>query len=136
MNAIQPSRPPVQPVKPSRVAPRPRRHSRRRSYRVMALETTAKLTVNIVLSAAAVAGLVKLLPYQWSQQAKLQEIQTEVKQTESRVNHLQTGFSRYFDPQQSKSVMQEQSNRVAPGQRQVILLNKTATGAEEPAQSP
>jgi len=37
----------------------------------MAIETTVKLAVNVVLSAAAVSGLVKLLPYQWSQQQKL-----------------------------------------------------------------
>lgn len=135
MNAIQPSRPPLEPVETSRVAPRVRRHRRRRPYRVMALETTAKLTVNVILSAAAVAGLLKLLPYQLSQQEKLQEVQTEVQQTEARVNRLRTDFNHYFDPQQAKSIMQEESNRVAPGQRRVILLEKAATNIQ-PAQSP
>jgi len=68
----------------------------------MAIETTVKLAVNVVLS-AAVSGLVKLLPYQWSQQQKLWEIQTEVK-VEGRVNRLRTDFNRYFDPQKAKSV--------------------------------
>lgn len=99
----------------------------------MALETTAKLAVNVVLSAAAVAGLVQLLHYQSSQQAKLQEIQTEVKLAEGRVNRLQTDFSRYFDPQQARTVMQEQSNRVEPGQRQVVWLGKAAKEVEKPA---
>ena len=133
MNAIQPSRPPLQPVEPRRVTPQIKRHRRRpRPNRLVALETTAKLAVNVVLSAAAVSSLVKLLPYQWSQQEKLWEIQTEVKLVEGRVNHLRTDFSRYFDPQKAKSVMQEQSNRVAPGQRPVILLDKAATEQVEP----
>ncbi len=133
MNAIQPSRPPLQPVEPRRVTPQIKRRRRRpRSNRLVALETTAKLAVNVVLSAAAVSGLVKLLPYQWSQQEKLWEINSEVKLVEGRVNHLRTDFNRYFDPQKAKSVMQEQSNRVAPGQRPVILLDKAATEKVEP----
>lgn len=128
MNAIQPLRP-LQPVKP-------RRHHRRcrRPYRFMALQTTAKLTVNVLLSAAAVSALVKLLPYYQSQQQKLQEIQTEVNMTEGRVDSLRTAFSRYFDPQQAKSIMQDQSNRVDPGQRSVFLVNK-AVAIEQPAAS-
>ena len=136
MNAIQPSRPPLQPVEPRRVTPqiKSRHHrSRPRPYRVMALETTAKLTVNVVLCAAAVSGLVKLLPYYWSGQEKLREIQTEVKLTEGRVNRLQTDFNRYFDPQQAKSIMKEQSNRIDPEQRQVVWLDKAATEVEQPA---
>ncbi len=85
-----------------------------------ALETTAKLAVNVVISAAAVYGLVQLLSYQSAQQQKLREIRTEVKLMEGRVNLLRTDFSRYFDPQQAESVLQEQSNRVSPGQHQVI----------------
>lgn len=136
MNAFQPSRPPLKPEETRRVASRPRRYRRRRPYRVMALETTAKLTVNVVLSAIAIAGLVKLLPYQLSQQEKLQEIHSEVQQTEARVNRLRTDFNRYFDPQQATIIMQEQSNRVAPEQRQVILLDKSTTHVKQKAKSP
>ncbi len=134
MNAIQPSRPPLEPVETGRANPRKRRHRRRYPYQVMVLETTAKLAVKIVLSVAAVSALVKILPYQLSQQQKLGEIQTEVKLREGRVNHLQTDFSRYFDPQQEKSVMQEESNRFYPEQRQVVLLDKAGT-IEAPALS-
>lgn len=130
MNAIQPSRPPLQPVEPRRVVPQRKSRNRRHPYRSMAVQTTVKLTVNVLLSAAAVSALVKLLPYYQSQQEKLQEIQTEVKLTEGRVNRLRTDFNRYFDPQQTKNIMQEQSNRVNPGQRPVILLNQAATKVE------
>lgn len=135
MNAIQPSRNTLQPVEPRRVVPQRKSRNRRHPHRSMALQTTVKLTVNVLLSAAAVSALVKLLPYYQSQQEKLQEIQTEVKLTEGRVNRLRTDFNRYFDPQQAKNIMQEQSNRVNPGQRPVILLNKAVTKFE-PAQSP
>lgn len=135
MNAIQPSRNTLQPVEPRRVVPQRKSRNRRRPYRSMAVQTTVKLTVNVLLSAAAVSALVKLLPYYQSQQEKLQEIQTEVKLTEGRVNRLRTDFNRYFDPQQAKNIMQEQSNRVNPGQRPVILLNKPVTKVE-PAPAP
>lgn len=123
MNALQPSRPPLKPVEPRRVPSQRKNRDRRSPYQVMAVQTTAKLTINVLLSAIAVSALVKLVPYYLSQQEKLQEIQTEIKLTEERVNSLRTGFNRYFDPQQAKSIMQEQSNRVDPGQRPVILMN-------------
>lgn len=135
MNAIQPSRNTLQPVEPRRVVPQRKSRNRRDPHRSMAVQTTVRLTVNVLLSAAAVSALVKLLPYYQSQQEKLQEIQTEVKLTEGRVNRLRTDFNRYFDPQQAKNIMQEQSNRVNPGQRPVILINKAVTKVE-PAPSP
>lgn len=133
MNAFQPSRPPLQPVEPPRRVAHHKKSRRPSPYQVMALETTAKLAVNVLMSAAVFYGLVQLLSYQSAQQQKLREIQTEVKLIEGRVNRLQTDFSRYFAPQQAESVMQEQSNRVSPGQRQVILLDKADKEVEEPA---
>jgi ribonuclease D len=123
MNAIEPSQPPQQPAPNRRIVPRTQRQQRRHPNRAIAIETTAKLAVNVVLSSAAIAALVQLLPYHLSQQAKLGEIREEVKRTEKRVNRLSNNFSRYFDPQQAKSVMQEQSHRVDPSQRQVVWLD-------------
>jgi len=121
MNAIQPSRPPLKPPV-RRTSPAKSRPS---VHRVVALETTVKLVINILLSAVALSGTVQLLRYQWLQQEKLREIQTEVSSTQKRVDRLQTDFNRYFDPQQAKSIMQEQSNRVAAGQQRIILLDKS-----------
>lgn len=70
------------------------------------------------------AALVQLLPYHFSTQTKLREIREEVKQTQARVNGLQNEFKRAFDPQQSKSVMQDNSHRVDPERRQIILMEK------------
>lgn len=135
MNAIQPSRPPLQPVEPRRVAPQKRQRRRRHPYRILAVENTAKLAVNIVFSVLAVSALVQLVPYLYVQQEKLQEIRSEVNQVDGRVNRLRTDFSRYFDPQQAKSIMQEQSERVDPKQRQVILVDKTKTQVQVSTQS-
>jgi hypothetical protein len=136
MNAFQPSRPPLQPVEKKRAVPRPKRHLRQRAYQVMALETTAKVAVNIVISAAAVSALVQLLPYHWSQQDKLRTVRTEVKVMEGRVQNLQTEFSRNFDPGEAKSIMQQKSFRFDPNQRPVILMNRDQTVIEQSNSAP
>ncbi|MFM2063060.1 MAG: hypothetical protein RLZZ507_2730 [Cyanobacteriota bacterium] len=136
MNAFQPSRPPLQPEKQRRTVPRPKKHLRQRSYQIMALETSAKITVNLVIVTAAVSALTQLLPYHWLQQDKLREINTEVKLMEGRVNTLRAEFSRNFDPSQAHSIRQEQSYRFAPSQRQVVLINPDAKGAEQSDSTP
>ncbi|WP_251955339.1 slr1601 family putative cell division protein [Nostoc commune] len=136
MNAIQPSRPPLQPIQKRRVISRPKRHLRQRSYQVMALESTVKIAVNVVITAVAASALAQLLPYHWLQQAKLREISTEVKLMEGHVNSLQTQFSRNFDPQQTKSIMQEQGYRFDPSQRQVVLVNPDRREDEQTQSSP
>ncbi|MBW4651374.1 MAG: hypothetical protein KME06_22190 [Kastovskya adunca ATA6-11-RM4] len=121
MNAFQPSPPPQQPIAPRRrVSQSARRQQQRHPYRAMGCEMLLKLVANGVISAAAIAALAQLLPYHLSQQSKLREVRAEARQTEKRVTDLRTNFSRYFDPQQAKSVMQEQSYRRDPTQRQVV----------------
>jgi hypothetical protein len=136
MNAFQPSRPPLEPLKQRRSVPRPKKHLRQRSYQIMALETTAKITVNLVIVSAAVSALVQLLPYHWLQQDKLREIRTEVKLIEGRVNSLRSEFSRNFDPRQAKSIRQEQSYRFDPNQRQIVLINPDPKDATQSDSTP
>jgi hypothetical protein len=107
------------------MAHRTQRRQRRHSYQAVAGETTARLVVNLLLCTAAIAGLVKLLPYHLSQQAKLREVRTEVKRTEERVKGLRADFGRTFDSRQTKSVMQEQSYRVDENQHPVVLQDQT-----------
>jgi hypothetical protein len=121
MNAIQHPTPTRQPLETRRTVPRTHRRQRRHSYHAVVGETTAKLVVNLVVCAAAITGLIQLLPYHLSQQAKLREVRSEVKRTEARVNQIRTDFSRSFDPGQAKSVMREQSFRVDENQRQVVF---------------
>lgn len=136
MHAIQPTSPPQQPIQKPRVVSRPKRHLRQRSYQVMALETSAKIVVNLAICGAAVSALVQLLPYHWLQQEKLREVRTEVKQMEGRVNTLQAEFSRNFDPHQAKSIRQQQGYRFDPSQRPVVLMNQEGRDVEQPESSP
>jgi hypothetical protein len=141
MNAIQPSRQeapqPKRQEAPHRSrSPRPKRNLRARSYQVMALETTAKIGVNIAISAAAVSALIHLLPYHWSQQEKLRAIRTEVNLAEARVNTLSDEFQRSFDPSQAKSIMQQQAYRFDPNQRRIVFTDKQAASADASESSP
>ncbi|MDX2212558.1 MAG: hypothetical protein SFY66_04635 [Oculatellaceae cyanobacterium bins.114] len=125
MNATQPSRPPLQALPTARRTNvdsyrRQKRQSPHRRHRAIAVELSAKLVANVLLSVAALSALVRLLPYNEVQQARLQELKTELTQVEGRVDLLQESFNRYFDPQQSSSVMQEQGGRIAPGQRPIV----------------
>jgi hypothetical protein len=88
----------------------------------MALESTAKIAVNLVITAIAGSALAQLLPYHWLQQEKLREISTEV--------------SRNFDPQQTKSIMQQQGYRFAPNQRRIVLMNQDRQEDEQIESSP
>jgi len=133
MNALQPSRPPLQPIQRQRVTPRPKRRLRQRSYQIMALETTVKIGVNLVISAVSISALSQLLPYHWLQQDKLREIRTEVKLMEGRVDKLQADFSRSFDPRQAKSIMQEQGYRFDPNQRRIVFPKDTTEEESEPS---
>lgn len=126
MNALQTPLPPVRPTQSRKGAPRSNvRALQRNHHRAIAIETSIKLTVNLVISGAAIAALTQLLPYSIAQQAKLQEVRAEVKTTQARVSRLKSEFNRYFDPRQAKSIMQEETNRADPNQRVVVL--------EEPA---
>lgn len=135
MNAFQPYNQPLQPIPQRQVKPRPKRRLRQRSYEVMALETTVKIGVNLVISAAAVSALTQLLPYHWSQQDKLREMRTEVQLMEAPVNKLRAEFIQNFDPRQANSIMQKQSYRFDPNQVQIVLT-QNATTAEQRESSP
>ena len=127
MNAPQP----IEPVKTRRRVPSKRyQRSQPRSYKAVRAEAATKLVVNGVLLTAAIAALTKLIPYYFNQQVKLQEIQTEVGQTEEKVNHLSSDFHRNFAPQQAERVMQEQTTRVEPNERPIVWLDQDATGGE------
>lgn len=130
MHAIQPAQPSDSPT-PNPIHSGGRRphtsghkKKKRHPHRAMALETTAKLMTNIVISVVATSALVQLWPHYRELQSKLQEINAEVQVTESRVNQARHHFSRYFDTSQTQRIMQENSTWVDPNQRQIILLEQ------------
>lgn len=131
MNAIQPSRPHLEPVQSPKVVRQKVRQLQTRQTDALPLETTVKLAVNVFISGVAVSSLVHLLPYHQSIQTKLQEIRFEVKETEQRVNRLQSEYKRTSDPQQAKNIIREQSHLVDPARRQIILLDKDNKAIQE-----
>ncbi len=131
MNALQSPTTPLQPVRTPRSNPRLGQQKKRQHNRAIAIETSIKLGVNLALSGVAIAALVQLLPYSMAQHAKLQEIKSEVKTTEGRVGRVKAEFNRYFDPRQAKVIMQEQTNRSDPNQRQIVWGDATSETAAQ-----
>ncbi|MFB2937009.1 hypothetical protein ACE1B6_17310 [Aerosakkonemataceae cyanobacterium BLCC-F154] len=133
MNAIQPSRPHLEPIQSPTPKVVRKKVPQLRTQRTgaLAIETTVKLAVNVIISGVAVSSLVHLLPYHQSIQTKLQEIRFEVKETEQRVSRLETEYKRTSDPQQAKNIMREQSHLVDPARRQIVLLRKDNKGIQE-----
>lgn len=119
MNASRPA--PVRSIASQRPRrPRRRPSSKARVDRVAVWETGLKLAVDVTISLGAVAALVRLVPSHLTSRVELQKLEAEVEATEQRVEILQAEFGRYFDPQQTKALMQEESQLVDPHQRRVI----------------
>lgn len=110
---------PVQPL--PRQRRRPRTKSRTSPNRALAVENLTKIGVNLFLATVAIATLFQQIPRQKQQEAKLQEIQTEVNRSQIRVDKLNDDLSRYFDPTTGAEVMQEQTHLVLPNQRDIVI---------------
>lgn len=93
-------------------------------YRHLQVEVTIKLILSSFLALGAITALVKLVPYHFSQQAKLQEITNQVEETEKRVAQLRSELNRNFDPQQTQNLMEEYSPRLAPHQTIIFWLDR------------
>lgn len=134
MPAIRPVRPVT--VSSTPVSRRPQRRTQQNRHqaknRLFTLETTVKLGVNLILSGFTLSALIEMLPEHRASYEKLQDIQAEVKLTEERVAKEQEEFSRYFDPTQTKSIMEEQGNRIDPTQKPIIWLEPLTAEDSEP----
>lgn len=119
MNALPLSQPPEQPRRSRRQSPSTEQRQHRQ-HQVLAIETAIKLGVNLVISGAAIAALIQLLPYSVAQQEKLKEIQAEVNTATGRVNKLQAEFGRSFDPHQTKAIIQEQTHLADPNEKVIV----------------
>ncbi|NDJ16044.1 hypothetical protein [Myxacorys almedinensis] len=132
MSALPLPKPPAQqPKRTPRSNPHATQKRQQRHYQALAFEATLKIGVNIVISGAAIAALIQLLPYRAAQQTKLKEIQSEVSTTHERVGKVKADFNRYFDPRQAKSIIQEQTNLADPHQKSVVWEPELPT-AEQP----
>jgi flagellar hook protein FlgE len=92
------------------------------AYRRQGLEAMTKLVTYSVLSAIGMVTVVNSIGYNWSQQGKLQHLQTELQDARARAAQTNNNFSRSFDPQLQQKVMQENSYKVAPDRRQLLIV--------------
>lgn len=127
MYALKTPKPSQPPVRVRRVARKTKPQSNSHPYQAIVFEATLKLTVNVVLSVAAITALAKLLPYYASQEGKLQELDAALQSTNSRVQNVQTRFQNFFDPYQARENMQELTDRIDPNRRRIIWKNPAVT---------
>jgi hypothetical protein len=117
----------------SRVTAKPKRISYSGVRQAIALESSVKLTVNLLLSIVAATTIAKLIPYYQSQQGRLTTLQASVQVAERNNAELRSQFNRNFDPTQASRIMQEQSGMSYPNQKKVIWRTPSENN---PASSP
>ena len=101
---------------------------KRRNYPVeqgLVAETSLKLFFSFVIGMAAVVSVIKLVPYHFSQKAKLKEIRSQVEETERRVEILREQLNRNFDSEQTQILMEEYSPNIAPNRSRVFWEEET-----------
>ncbi len=101
------------------------------AYRRQGLEASVRLIAYSALSVFGLVTLVNLLGYNWSQQPKLQHIETELKDAKARTQKTNSSFNRSFDLQSQKSVMQENSYKFAADRSPIVIV--TPAAAQPPA---
>ncbi|PSN17217.1 hypothetical protein C7271_18890 [filamentous cyanobacterium CCP5] len=121
-----------QPTTAERVRVRRRRPhhpgAHRRHRRATHVEFAAKFLVNGILLTAAATSLVRLVPKIQEQRAELQRVQAAVAIAEQEQTRLKADFGRYFDPQQARAIMQEQSGWESSSQRQIVWVSPESAG--------
>jgi len=63
------------------------------------------------------------LPYHLTQQEKLKELRIQVQETDARVTKLREQLNNNFDPQQTKSLMEQYSTLTTPNQSRIYWLD-------------
>jgi hypothetical protein len=87
--------------------------------RAKTYETIATIAVNVLLSSAAIAGLVKLIPDQSVQVSKLQALEQEVTARQKTVNCLRDDFSQSFDLGSSQAASLREKGLISSTQRPI-----------------
>ncbi len=115
-------------LKAERTRPQPKKVSsptQDNDHSKKAIKVAVKIAINGILSTAALTALIKLVPYHFSQEAKLREIRLEVSNTEKRVNELRQNFSINFATSETDSQMSNYSPKVEPNQMRVFWQSPT-----------
>lgn len=98
-----------------------RRQTRKRHnpYRGVTTEISLKLILSWAIAIGAIASFFRLLPYHLTQQAKLKELRIQVQETDARVTQLREQLNHNFDPEQTRSLMEQYSTLTAPNQSRI-----------------
>ena len=106
--------------RPKKVRSKSRR--RHNPYRGVTAEIGLKLILSWAIAIAAIVSLFRLLPYHLSQQAKLEELRTQVQETDARVAKLREQLNHNFDPHRTQSLMEQYSSLNSPNQSRIYWL--------------
>ena len=99
--------------------------------RAIALESSVKLTVNLLLAIVATTTIAKLVPYYQSQQSRLTTLEESITIAERKNTELRQEFDRNFDPTQTARIMQEQSGLHYANQKKVIWATPPAANSTD-----
>ena len=120
----------------SRTGLSPRKRSRVKvnpahAHRRQGLEAGVKLVTYSALSVFGIVTLVHSIGYNWAQQGKLQHLKTEVQDAKIRTEKIDSNFSRSFDPQAQRSVMEDNTYKITPNRRQIVLIEPRVDSAHK-----
>lgn len=122
-------RPQVRALHRHRYRPSPQPRQRRNSGSWMSVvETGLKLTVDVTISLGAIAALSQLLPSYTKSQDQLEQLHEDVDTTRSQVQGLQGQFSRYFDPTQVQTLIEEETQHFDPQRRPIVWTEPVEEG--------
>ncbi len=93
------------------------------AHRRQGLEVVTKLVTYSTLSVFGIITLVNSIGYNWSQQQKLQHLETELQGAKVRTEKINSNFTRAFAPESQQNMMQENSYKIAPNRLEVYLVN-------------
>lgn len=97
-------------------------YQQRNLYRGVTAEISLKLILSWAIAIGAIASFFRLLPYHLTQQAKLKELRIQVQETDARVTKLKEQLNHNFDPQQTRSLMEQYSTLTTPDQSRIYWL--------------
>ncbi|MEM7795003.1 MAG: hypothetical protein AAF579_11215 [Cyanobacteria bacterium P01_C01_bin.118] len=101
--------------------------ARGKARQSLILESTVKLTVNLLLAVVAASTIAKLLPYYRQQQTELEQLNQSILSLEKEHAGLWQDFSHNFDPEQSARIMREQSGQEDPTRHPIVLIDPLQT---------
>jgi hypothetical protein len=85
--------------------------------------SSSKLVIYLLLSILGITSLTNLVLYSTNQQNKLYHLRSEVKDAKQRLATKNADFQYSFDPRVTKSLMEENSYRVAKDKLPIVPFN-------------